>query len=211
MVVDTPGLYSLEAISPEEQVTRLILVEKRPALVIQVADARNLPRMLGLTLELLEAEVPLLLVLNMMDEAKASGITINSNLLSRRLGDPGHTGSVDFRQRFKADSPGRQLSSGRRAAVAQRQSFKYRLDAPAVAECPEAACQCLARRLWHFAAGIGHRFTEPRSYLEGAGSQTGRHRGRNCSLYLQKLKQCDQALLMLATARRALRRNYSRG
>ena len=95
-VVDTPGLYSLEAISPEEQVTRLILVEKRPALVIQVADARNLPRMLGLTLELLEAEVPLLLVLNMMDEAKASGITINSNLLSRRLGSR-LSGSVDFR------------------------------------------------------------------------------------------------------------------
>lgn len=87
-VIDSPGLYSLSALSPEEQVTRLLIFKERPALVIQVADARNLPRMLNLTLELIEADLPLLLVLNMMDEARASGVKIRSDLLTLRLGIP---------------------------------------------------------------------------------------------------------------------------
>lgn len=85
-VLDTPGLYSLSALSPEEQVTRLLLLRAKPALVIQVIDARNLPRMLSLTLELIEAGLPLVIALNMMDEAKASGLKIDSELLARRLG-----------------------------------------------------------------------------------------------------------------------------
>lgn len=85
-VVDSPGLYSLGALSLEEQVTRLLLLQRRPDLVIQVLDARNLGRMLGLTIELLEAGLPLLMALNMMDEAEAAGLKINSALLSRRLG-----------------------------------------------------------------------------------------------------------------------------
>lgn len=85
-VIDSPGLYSLGALSPEEQVTRLLLLQQRPDLVIQVMDARNLGRMLSLTLELLEAKLPLLIALNMMDEAEAAGLKINSSLLSRRLG-----------------------------------------------------------------------------------------------------------------------------
>ncbi len=87
-IIDSPGLYSLSALSPEEQVTRLLLLKKRPALVIQVMDARNIQRMLSLTLELKEAGLPLMLVLNMMDEAEASGLKIDSALLSRRLGTP---------------------------------------------------------------------------------------------------------------------------
>lgn len=86
--IDSPGLYSLSALSSEEQVTRLLLLKEKPALVIQVVDARNLPRMLSLTLELLEAELPLVLVLNMMDEAEAAGLKIEVELLSRRLGVP---------------------------------------------------------------------------------------------------------------------------
>ena len=54
-VIDSPGFYSLSALSPEEQVTRLLLLRERPDLVIQVIDACNLGRMLSLTLELLEA------------------------------------------------------------------------------------------------------------------------------------------------------------
>ena len=87
-VIDSPGLYSLSALSPEEQVTRLLIFKERPALVIQVADARNLSRMLSLTLELMEADLPLLLVLNMMDEARASGVKIRPDLLAQRLGIP---------------------------------------------------------------------------------------------------------------------------
>jgi len=87
-IIDSPGLYSLSALSPEEQVTRLLLLKNKPALVIQVMDARNIQRMLSLTLELKEAGLPLLLVLNMMDEVEASGLKIDSVLLSRRLGIP---------------------------------------------------------------------------------------------------------------------------
>jgi ferrous iron transport protein B len=86
--IDSPGLYSLSALSPEEQVTRLLLLKEKPALVIQVIDIRNLPRMLSLTLELIEAELPILLILNMIDEAEAAGLSIDSNLLSQRLGVP---------------------------------------------------------------------------------------------------------------------------
>jgi ferrous iron transport protein B len=85
-VIDSPGFYSLSALSPEEQVTRLLLLRERPDLVIQVIDACNLGRMLSLTLELLEAGLPLLVALNMMDEAEAAGLKIDSNLLARRLG-----------------------------------------------------------------------------------------------------------------------------
>lgn len=86
--IDSPGLYSLSALSSEEQVTRLLLLKEKPTLVIQVVDARNLPRMLSLTLELIEAELPFMLVLNMMDEAQAAGLTIDGELLSHRLGVP---------------------------------------------------------------------------------------------------------------------------
>ncbi|HHX86907.1 MAG TPA: ferrous iron transporter B, partial [Firmicutes bacterium] len=87
-VVDSPGLYSLQAISEEEQVTRLLLFQERPSLVIQVVDARNLLRMLNLTLELVEAQLPLVLVVNMVDEALSSGLIVNCRLLFRRFGIP---------------------------------------------------------------------------------------------------------------------------
>jgi len=87
-LIDSPGLYSLSAISPEEQVTRMLLLKERPALVINILDARNISRMLSLTLELIEADLPLLLVVNMIDEAEAAGLSINGELLSKRLGIP---------------------------------------------------------------------------------------------------------------------------
>lgn len=87
-VIDSPGLHSLSALSPEEQVTRLLLLRRRPDLVIQLIDARNLERMLSLTLELLEAELPLVVVINMIDEAEAAGMEIDCGLLAGRLGVP---------------------------------------------------------------------------------------------------------------------------
>lgn len=87
-LIDSPGLYSLSAISSEEQVARLLLLKDKPDLVIQVMDARNISRMLCLTLELIEADLPLILVINMMDEAEAAGLLINSDLLAKRLSVP---------------------------------------------------------------------------------------------------------------------------
>jgi len=87
-IVDTPGMYSLLPLSEEERVSQLLLFEEKPSVYLHVVDARNLRRMLSFTLQLLEAGVPLILVLNMMDEAEERGIEINTSELSRSLGIP---------------------------------------------------------------------------------------------------------------------------
>lgn len=87
-VVDTPGMYSLFPITDEERVARRILMNEKPNLIIHVVDAKNLERMLSLTLQLLEASLPVILVLNIMDEAKREGVTIDSELLEKELGIP---------------------------------------------------------------------------------------------------------------------------
>jgi len=87
-IVDTPGLYSLLPITDEERVTGDILNSPRVRVVIHVVDAKNLDRMLGLTLQLIEAGRPVVLVLNMSDEARALGMRIDHKKLSGRLGIP---------------------------------------------------------------------------------------------------------------------------
>jgi ferrous iron transport protein B len=87
-VIDTPGMYSILPITEEERVAREILLNERPHLVIHVLDARNLERMLPMTLQLIEAELPVMLVVNIMDEAARMGLQIDIPLLSQRLGIP---------------------------------------------------------------------------------------------------------------------------
>ncbi len=87
-VIDTPGMYALLPISEEERVARNIILEESPTVVLQVVDAKNLERMLGLTLQLVEAGLPLILVLNMMDELRALGTRINVGILEKRLRIP---------------------------------------------------------------------------------------------------------------------------
>ena len=87
-VLDTPGMYSLIPVTEEEDVTRRIIMETESAIIIHVIDAKNLDRMLPLTLQLIEAGLPIILVLNMMDEAKKRGIDINSDILQDILGIP---------------------------------------------------------------------------------------------------------------------------
>ncbi len=69
-VIDTPGMYSLLPITEEEQVARAILFEEHPEVVLHMVDAKNLERMLTFTIQLIEAGLPTILVLNMMDEAE---------------------------------------------------------------------------------------------------------------------------------------------
>ncbi len=85
-VCDTPGLYSLSVITGEEAVTRRLLMANPKAVVVHVVDAKNLPRMLPLTLELLACGFCTVLVLNMADEAARLGVVIKRAELSRRLG-----------------------------------------------------------------------------------------------------------------------------
>jgi ferrous iron transport protein B len=87
-IYDTPGMYSLSPITEEEAVTRRLLMEERPDAVIHVVDAKNLPRMLPLTLELISCGLPVILVLNMMDEAAKMGVRINRVQLASRLKIP---------------------------------------------------------------------------------------------------------------------------
>jgi len=87
-IIDTPGMYSLLPITEEERVARRILLEDAPDMVIHVVDARNLERMLAMTIQLLEAGLPVILVVNIMDEAERLGIRIDIPLLSTRLGIP---------------------------------------------------------------------------------------------------------------------------
>ncbi|MCK9573463.1 MAG: ferrous iron transporter B [Candidatus Omnitrophica bacterium] len=85
-VYDTPGVNSLIVHSEDEKVTRDILSTSDIACVVQVADSKNLKRSLVLTLELIEFGLPLVLNLNMSDEAKERGISIDIKKLSEKLG-----------------------------------------------------------------------------------------------------------------------------
>lgn len=87
-VIDTPGIYSLSPLTEEERVARRILLDEDLYLVIHVVDAKNLERMLPFTLQLIEARLPTILVLNMMDEAEKSGMEIDINMLEKELGVP---------------------------------------------------------------------------------------------------------------------------
>jgi len=85
-LIDTPGVNSLLPRSEDERVTRDILLNEPPRAVVQVADAKNLRRALLLTLQLAEMGLPLVLTLNMQDEAAARGVHIDVADLGRRLG-----------------------------------------------------------------------------------------------------------------------------
>jgi len=87
-VTDTPGMYSLLTMTEDERVTRQLLFKENPSLVLHVIDAKNLNRMLHLTLQLLEADLKVCLVLNMMDEAERAGIKIDTVSLEKELGIP---------------------------------------------------------------------------------------------------------------------------
>lgn len=85
---DLPGIYSMDASSIDEEVTRDYLLSHDADLIINVVDAANLERNLYLTAQLLEMGVAVVLVLNMMDVARKRGINIDSKKLSQALGCP---------------------------------------------------------------------------------------------------------------------------
>ncbi|MAK29284.1 ferrous iron transporter B [Acinetobacter sp.] len=92
-VLDLPGTYSLNATSPDEAITRDVCLgkidgEREQDAFLCVVDATNLKLHLGLVLEILELGRPVLIVLNMMDEARRRGIQVNTQRLSERLGVP---------------------------------------------------------------------------------------------------------------------------
>jgi len=86
--IDLPGIYSLDASSLDEEVTRDYLLSRDADLIVNVVDAANLERNLYLTVQLLEMGVPVVLALNMMDVARKRGIQIDTGLLAEKLGCP---------------------------------------------------------------------------------------------------------------------------
>lgn len=87
-VIDTPGMYGMNPITDEERVARQLLIEQNPALVLHVIDAKNLQRMLPLTIQLIEANFSVILVLNLMDELEKAGMEINIPGLHKSIGIP---------------------------------------------------------------------------------------------------------------------------
>lgn len=87
-VVDLPGIYSIRPYTNEEIVTRDFVLNEKPDGIINIVDATNIERNLYLTLQLLELHIPTVLVLNMMDEVRGNGGTINVKKLSEKLGVP---------------------------------------------------------------------------------------------------------------------------
>ena len=87
-VVDLPGTYSLNALSPEEIIARDYILNAKPHLVLTVMDAANLERNLYLAVQVLELGVPVLVMLNMVDVAQSRGIEIDVERLSQALRSP---------------------------------------------------------------------------------------------------------------------------
>lgn len=85
-IIDTPGVVTLPSTTEDERVTARILLEEPLQGIIQVGDAKNLRRTLLLTVILREMHVPMVLALNMRDEADHRGIRIDADALSQRLG-----------------------------------------------------------------------------------------------------------------------------
>ncbi len=88
VVTDLPGIYSLSPYTSEEILTREFILKEKPDGIINILDATNIERNLYLTMQLIELNVPMVLALNMMDEVRQNGGTININAMEASLGIP---------------------------------------------------------------------------------------------------------------------------
>ena len=87
-VVDLPGIYSIRPYTNEEIVTRSFILQEKPDGIINIVDATNIERNLYLTLQLLELHIPMVIALNMMDEVRGNGGTIDIGRMEEALGVP---------------------------------------------------------------------------------------------------------------------------
>ncbi len=87
-VVDLPGIYSLRTYTQEETVTRDFILGEKPDAILNIVDATNIERNLYLSLQILSMRVPTVIALNMMDEVRGNGGSIDAEGLSRELGVP---------------------------------------------------------------------------------------------------------------------------
>ena len=88
MVTDLPGIYSMSPYSSEELVSRDFVLREHPRAIINIVDATNIERNLYLTMQLLEMNIPMVVALNMMDELRGNGGTVDVNAMESMLGVP---------------------------------------------------------------------------------------------------------------------------
>ena len=88
LITDLPGIYSMSPYSPEELVSRNFVLNEKPKAIINIVDATNIERNLYLTMQLLEMDVPMVIALNMMDELRGNGGTVDVNTMEALLGVP---------------------------------------------------------------------------------------------------------------------------
>lgn len=88
LITDLPGIYSMSPYSSEEMVTRAFVLREDPKGIINVVDASNMERNLYLTMQLMELDIPMVLALNMMDEVRGNGGSVQINEMEEMLGIP---------------------------------------------------------------------------------------------------------------------------
>ena len=88
LVTDLPGIYSMSPYSSEELVSRDFVLKQHPKAIINIVDATNIERNLYLTMQLLEMNIPMVVALNMMDELRGNGGTVDVNTMEAMLGVP---------------------------------------------------------------------------------------------------------------------------
>lgn len=88
VITDLPGIYSMSPYSKEELVSRNFVLEQKPKAIINIVDANNIERNLYLTMQLLEMDIPVVVALNMMDELRGNGGTVDINAMENLLGVP---------------------------------------------------------------------------------------------------------------------------
>ena len=87
-ITDLPGIYSMSPYSSEELVSRDFVLNEKPKAIINIVDATNMERNLYLTMQLLEMNVPMVVALNMMDELRGNGGSVDINRMEMMLGVP---------------------------------------------------------------------------------------------------------------------------
>ena len=117
-LIDCPGINSLAAHSEDELVTRDVLIKENPAAIIQCLDATNIERSLLLTSQLAELGIPLILVLNILDESQKIGIWIDAEKLEHILGIP-------VVETIATENKGIQELLARLALLIEKPSVKY--------------------------------------------------------------------------------------
>ena len=88
LITDLPGIYSMSPYSSEELVSRDFVLNERPKAIINIVDATNIERNLYLTMQLLEMKIPVVVALNMMDELRGNGGSVDINRMESMLGVP---------------------------------------------------------------------------------------------------------------------------